>query len=109
LNGDDCYSNSFGNDCYSNSFGDGCVYNNFGEGVNTVAVLDYCQYNIFDSGVSFVDIKTNGSWTGSNYLQNIHIHQGVTGSSDAHKIITISRNNTFCTDVVSGNDVEVTA
>ena len=134
--GNDCNSNSFGNSCYSNSFGNSCNYNSFGNSCNSnsfgnscnsnsfgnscysnylcsskisSSYLNYAQYNAFESGVSYVslyDSDTTGS--SSAYLQNVHIHEGVLGTSSSRKVISVDRNLAYGTDVYAEGHVTMT-
>ena len=117
--GNNCNSNSFGNDCYSNSFGNYCNSNSFGNDCNSnylcsskisSTYLDYARYNAFENGVSYVNLycsTTNGSSLA--YLQNVHIHEGVLGTSSSRKTISVGRNLTYGTDVYAEGHVTMTA
>jgi len=114
--GDSCYTNTFGNGCYSNTFGDSCRYNTFGNSCNfntfgddcyyiifgnSSSTINYCQYIIVDSGCSYIYLNsTDTSASLMNYLQNVHIHLGVKGTSSSRKTITIpDRNLSYETNV----------
>ena len=105
--GNNCYSNTFGNSCQSNTFGNKCYFITFGEHVtnNLTAVTD-CRYIIIENGCSYLDITTND--VGNNFLQNIHVHLGVCGSSNDRKTLTVAtRGNTFETSFKPANSVEI--
>jgi len=93
--GNYCYYNTFGSSCDSNTFGSDCYSNTFGIKVNnTKTTIDYCRYIIIDNGCNYLNITcSDTSATSSNYLQNIHIHLGVQGSSSSYKTITVSDRN----------------
>lgn len=99
---------------YSNTFGNDCSYNTLGSRVNnTITAIDYVRYVTFENGIQYVSLTCSDTGaSGANYLQNVHIHEGVkeTGtSSTLRKSIVISdRNNSFCTDVRTSSDVEMT-
>ena len=93
--GSDCPSNSFGSDCSSNSFGSACCYNSFGNNCygNKLGVdssnnkLDaYYENNKFENGVRYV--KFSGVGTSSSKVQNYHIKQGMTFTTNAEHTIT---------------------
>lgn len=108
--GDDCFSNSFGDDCCYNSFGNYCCYNYLCSSNISSTYLNYARYNAFENGVSYVSLycsTTNGS--SSAYLQNVHIHEGVLGTSSSRKTISVSRNLAYGTDVYAEGHVTMTA
>ena len=130
--GNSCCGNIFGDTCHTNTFGDSCSYNTFGEGCynnkfgiynsrntfgnycylntfgNSSSAINYCRYNIIDSGCQNLYIVGNGAATSSNYLQNIHIHSGVKGSSSSdRKTITVDRNLEYTTDVYPVGSIEM--
>ena len=70
-----CINNSFGDYCQYNSFGDYCGANSFGNECQDIKLNSYYIQNTFDSGVAYVTFDGNG--TGSNYIQNYHIKQGM--------------------------------
>jgi hypothetical protein len=107
--GNYCNSNSFGNDCCSNSFGNYCYYNYLCSSKISSTYLNYARYNAFENGVSYVSLycsTTNGS--SSAYLQNVHIHEGVLGTSSSRKTISVSRNLAYGTDVYAKGHVTMT-
>jgi len=86
-----CAYNSFGRFCVSNVFGNECRYVTFG---NSSSTIGYCRDIVMDSGCQYLYVNsTDTSATASNYLQNIHIHLGVLGTSSSRKTITISDRN----------------
>ena len=116
--GNNCGYNSFSNNCYFNSFGDESNYNTFGNdcyyiylcsGKISVTYANYARYNAFESGVSYVslyDSDTTGS--SSACLQNVHIHEGVKGTSSSRKVISVDRNLAYGTDVYAEDHVTMT-
>ena len=98
--GNGCYSNTFGNYCSSNTFGNGCYSNTFGNGSQNDAILkDYMRYVTLETGVQFVDITCTETTSESAYGQNILIHSGVVGASDARKTCSIDdAGNDFLTE-----------
>ena len=93
--GNGCSYNTFGNDCGGNKFGNACGYNTFGNscydnifGISSTALRSYFRYNCFEDGVQHVAFRTTQTTSSTVFLQNITIHRGVKGSSDA--ILTIS-------------------
>lgn len=108
-------SNSFGNECHSNtvgdyfcynSFGNCCSFNSFRMGDNTSSALrNYCYFNHFDDGCSFIVIWNNASANSSNILQNIHIKRGVNSNNRIDKYINITTlNNKYCITVANPSD-----
>ena len=82
--------NTFGSNCSYNKFGNSCSYNKFGDSSSTI---DYCRNTIIDDNCQYLYIGGNGTASSSNYLQNIHIHSGITGSSSSNRrTITLDRN-----------------
>lgn len=99
--GYNCSDNTFGNHgynvalgdyCKNNKFGDYCCYVTFGDSSSTV---NYCQYIIIDNGCQYLYINsTDTSASTSNYLQNVHVHLGVSGSSSSNrKTLTVADRN----------------
>ena len=107
--GNRCSSNSFGNYCYYNSFGNDCYYNYLCSSKISSTYLNYAKYNAFENGVAYVSLY-NSSATGSSsaYLQNVHIHEGVLGTSSSRKTISVSRNLAYGTDVYAEGHVTMT-
>lgn len=52
---------------------------------------------MIDDGCQYFYLDTNQTTTGSNYIQNIHICQGITGTYNAYKTITVGIGNNNCT------------
>lgn len=111
-----CNSNIFGNNCFDNSFGTDCYSNIFGNYCYTITLENRCgdivlgnssnqggSYIInmtIKSGNSYVRIYNTTSPSDSNYLKNIYIAQGCSGTSNAYtEISTIARNLTYRTTV----------
>ena len=93
--GNYCFDNSFGNNCYSNSFGNYCSYNSFGNNCSYNSFVSDCCYNklyayyknnTFENGVQHV--KFSGVGTVSSKVQNYHIKQGMTFTTNAEHTIT---------------------
>ena len=93
--GNSCFFNSFGNSCSFNSFGNSCDHNSFGNNCcnNKLGVdssnnrLDaYYENNKFENGVEYVEFS--GVGTGAAKVQNYHIKQGMTFTSNAKHTIT---------------------
>ena len=105
----DCYCNVFGDYCSYNTFGNYCFYNTFGSSSSTIG---YCRYVILDNGCEYLYIdSTDTSASYSNYLQNVHVHLGVSGSSSSNrKTLTVpDRNLAYETNFIanSSNDIIV--
>jgi len=96
--GNNCQHLTFGNYCNYITFGNNCQYITFG---NSGSAIYYCRYNIIDSGCQYLYINGSGTASSSSYLQNIHIHLGVRGTSSAYKTITVSRNLAYETNIVA--------
>ena len=85
--GNYCCDNEFGDVCENNSFGNGCQYNSFRSGESTESpLLHLCSYNHFDDGCSY-----NVIWRvqSDDYLENINVVRGVSGTSQAYNFIHI--------------------
>lgn len=102
-------ANSFGNGCTNNTIGVHCDYNIFGNGCTNNNLNDYCHYIVFkdknryvsiaDGCARYITLETGCSYLSIlsadtdasvfNYLQNVHIHEGVIGASNAVKTISI--------------------
>lgn len=97
--------NTFGDECYSITFGNNCSYNTFGTSSESIG---YCRGIILDNKCSYLYINsTDTSASSSNYLQNVHVHLGVYGSSSSNrKTLTVpDRNLDYETEfVASGSD-----
>ena len=106
--GDICYYNTFGNDCRSNTFGDKCHYNTFGNSCYYNTFGNHCSYNTFGSSAdsliayakyicfaddcSYVKLLNSESEAGTNYVQNITISVGISGSRNSPLELQVSRN-----------------
>jgi len=104
--GCNCDHNILGDTCSNNTFGNNCTYNTFGE---SSSPINYCRGILLDNLCSYLEIiSTDTSATSSNWLQNIHIHLGVAGSSSDRKTITIpDRNLQYTTDVYPTGSTEM--
>ena len=71
--------------------------------------MNYYQCNIIDNGCQYLYIVGNGTASSSNYLQNVHIHLGVKGSSSSNrKTISVpDRNLAYSIDYYMSNSQEV--
>ena len=97
--GDGCWGNSFGNECYRNSFGDNCSRNSFGndckrnsfrmDSSNDSQVRSYCVNNIFETGVSYVNLYNISTASDSYKLQNITVCQGMSGTNNSFNNVEI--------------------
>lgn len=88
--GNYCYGWSCGNYCQEWSCGNTCSNWRFG---NSSASKNYYRHIMIDDGCSLFYLNTNKATSSSNYVQNIHICQGITGTSSARKTITIGTVN----------------
>jgi len=102
--GTSCSYNTFGNECYSNSIGTSCSYNTFGNACQNNNVEEYAKYNILDNGVSYVTLTSDTGST-SVYIQNVHICQGVKGTSSSQKTIKVSRGLDYQTEIKAEGSV----
>ena len=93
--GDGCSFNTFGNDCGGNKFGNACGYNTFGNSCydntfgSSSTPRSYYRYNCFEDGVQCVYFLTTQTTSSTVFLQNITIHRGVKGSSNAKLTISV--------------------
>lgn len=82
--GSGCSNNTFGSNCRFDTFGNDCRYIVFGDSSSTV---DYCQNIIIDNGCKYLYINsTDTTASSSNYLQNAHVHLGISGSSSSNRL-----------------------
>ena len=97
--GNDFLSNTIGNDFQGNTIGNYFFYSTIGtRNGNTITTIDYVHYIRVEDGVQFVDITTSATTSNSNWLQNITVAQGVSGTSSTRKVITHGTlNDTFRT------------
>jgi len=122
--GDSCYSNTFGDGCDSNTFGDGCNYNTFGDSCYSNTFGNWCyhnsitqspdgatdvfaRHNILDNGVAYVTLTSDETIDSTTYIQNVHICQGVKGTSSGVKTVTVSRGLAYQTEVKAAGSVTV--
>ena len=84
--GSDCYYNSFGSDCYYNSFGNSCYGNKLGVNSSNNKLDAYYENNTFENGVQ--NVKFSGVGTEAAKVQNYHIKQGMTFTTNAEHTIT---------------------
>ena len=88
-----CYSNTFGNDCGSNTFGNNCNSNTFGNDCNHNTTGHYLRYNYVENGCKNINLNISDSGSPSNYLQNVRIRSGVSGTSSNRISIQATRNS----------------
>jgi len=101
-----CSFNSLGRFSRHNIFGNNCSYISFGN----PTLIQYVRYVKIDSGCSYINIYSDDiSASSSNYLQNIHICLGVSGSSSTNplNISVADRNLEYETTYKSNNSVEI--
>lgn len=113
--GDSAIANKFGNYCEYNTFGNNvvvilfgnyCCYNTFGTACRNITfgdsasmLINYCQKVIIDSKCSYLCLtSSDASASSGNYLQNIHIHLGIQGTSSESKTVIVDRNLAYETD-----------
>ena len=82
------YENTFGNNCSKNTFGNQC--NNIIFGTSTSTLIDYVHHITIEPGCRYLNISC-AEWSGSNdnYIQNIHIHSGVSGANENEPLLII--------------------
>lgn len=111
-----CYSNTFGNGCCSNTFGVYCLFNTFGSACyynifgDSSSTIHFCRYIIFDNDCKYIYLFSDDTTaSSSNYLQNIHIHLGVTGSSSSNRlsISVADRNLSYSTDYYAAGSTSI--
>lgn len=103
-NGD---KNSFGNSCSNNILNGNCDCNTFGNGCSYNTIDSYAQYNIFDNNVRYVKLTSNTLGTQTSYLQYIHIHGGIKGTSSSTLTINAIRNLSYSTDYFANNSKSI--
>lgn len=96
--GDNCSYNTFGNQCRNNIFGDNCSDNTFGNECNECIFGDRCNVNIVDTGVYQAAPQPT---TGTQPMQGVHIHYGVTGP------FTVVRGASYTQDVRKSGSQEI--
>jgi hypothetical protein len=97
--GDGCANNTFGSGCNENTLTGYCTSNTFGNGCQDITFGDMCDNNIVDNGVRGAQPQPA---TGSQTMQGVHIHYGVTGQ------FTVVRGANYTQDVRTANDVTIT-
>ena len=84
-----CSYNTFGDFCSNNKFGNRCLNITFGsKSGNTVTTKNYIRYCSFENGVQYTNFTTSATTSSSNYLQNVMVGLGVSGTSSTRKTIT---------------------
>ena len=112
--GDDFYNNTIWNSFKFNTIGSDFNYNTIGNDFynntigtrngSTITTINYVRYIRVEDGVQYVNITTSATTSNSNWLQNITIAQGVSGTSSTRKVITHGTlNDTFRTTYQSAN------
>lgn len=85
--GNGCNSWTCGNGCYSWTCGNDCSFWTCGNYVNDVNIpQDNVSYFHLASGTSYVNIRSNGTPTGSTPLQNFEVKGGIAGDSDSSRV-----------------------
>jgi len=107
-----CSSNTFGNHCDSNTFGNSCSSNTFGENVRgTKTAINYVKNCRIDNGVFYINLTCEDTTeSGKNYLQNVQIVKGVSGTSSTPlKVVIPDRNLSYETKVArnSSGDLKI--
>lgn len=98
--GGDCNEISLANACYNVSIGGFCTGIVFGNSSSPSIGGGYCKDIIIEKGNKNIRIYNTSSPSASNYLQNIYIAQGCSGTSSAYtEISTIARNLSYRTTV----------
>lgn len=88
--GNDCYSNTFGDNCYSNTFGDNCSSNTFGGSkTNTISYVNRIRFESHCRDIKLLNSETGND---SNYVQNITVSAGISGTEDSPLGLQVSRN-----------------
>jgi len=107
--GNNFYSNTIGDNFYSNTIGNSFQYNTIGSRKgNIITTINYVRYIRVEDGVHYINITTNATTSVSNWLQNITIAQGVSGTSSTRKVIIHGTlNDTFRTTYQSANSQTV--
>ena len=107
--GNYCANIICGNYCSYNNFGSNCQNINFGASTSTSDLINYCRYNCFDNGCGFINLScSDTSASSSNYLQNVHIHSGVLGTSNNRKSIVVpDRALTYSIDYFANNSQSI--
>ena len=101
--GNNCSNNFFGNNCYFNTFGNSCSYIRFGAPGN---IKSYYRYIIIENGNNYINLDCSTT-SGSNYLQNIKIVQGVNNTKTRKNITHPTTNDTFQTEYKPANSQTV--
>lgn len=87
-----------------NSVGSDFKYNVIGSSATERLFVQHCK---FDNGVQHISLTSNASGSYSNFIQNIHIHSGVQGTSSEYKTISVARNLPYKTNVVPVGSVTI--
>ena len=109
--------NTVGSNFRYNTVGSNFSYNNIGSyfSSNTIGSSTsenvYVRYCQFDDGVHHISLTSNDtSASGSNQIQNVHIHSGIMGTSDSNRL-TISvpdRNLAYSLDYYANGSQDIT-
>jgi len=108
--------NTFKQDANNNILGTYALNNIFGNGVHHTyfgtsgSQINYVKNVIVDSECSYINLthtSDSGSPGTSNYLQNIHLHMGINGTSGTAKNILIKRNLSYETEVKPADAKEI--
>ena len=107
--GDNCWYITFGNYCYENTIGNECMSIKFGDSSNTYS---YNSNINIEPSTSYLRIYNSSSPSSSNYLKNIYITNGCSGTSSSsyREISTIPRNRAYLTKVernTGSNDLRI--
>lgn len=101
--GHSCANWHCGNYCSQWSCGNYCIRWYFGDYSH---FKDYYRYITIDNGCSDFCLDTDQTTTSSNYIQNIHICQGVAGTNPNIKTITVTTtNNDYQIEYKAANSV----
>lgn len=91
--GEDFSCNTCGQEIENNIFYQNFRYNRI-DAPNGRARVRKCQ---FDAGIEHINLTSSD--TSLNYIQNVHVHSGISGTSTTPKIIDVGRNLSYTTDV----------
>lgn len=123
--GDYCVYNKFGSFCHHISFGEGSGYCSIGQYCDTISfgnlchqvyigssssnLVNYCRNITIANNTRYFRLYDTGTASSSNYLQNIDVKAGMSGTMNTPvSVSTITRNNGYVTVVgkdSSGNTI----
>lgn len=103
------YSNEIGPRFHDNIVGSSFTKNDVGPDFsNNLLDVYYTRYCTFDSGVQFISLTSTQPASTSDFIQNIHIHSGIAGTSSSRKVVDTIRSSTYSIDYYASGSQSIT-